>query len=237
MQLFKFDLKKNILNSFTRVAFFLRGNKFYLFCYICVLGIYNTYFNYLDWSGDYALYILQGKYLSTGEIDSLIKNIKLSLSLSQNINPYSPNYYPWGLPLFIYLTSFLHNWNIIFIKLLNPISIFFIFIILNISSKEKTFQSYFLSVLAIVYSNNLLFYSNMQPSIFASFFILLSYLCFDKNQKNYSVLFFLLACLIRTNFIFFSIYFLLNQKFIENLKYFSKAVVCFVGTYLIFFIL
>ena len=109
MQLFKFDLKKNILNSFTRVAYFLRDKKFYLFGYICVLGIYNTYFNYLYWSGDYALYILHGKNFTKGEIDSLIKNIKLSLSLSQNINPYSPNYYPWGLPLFIYLTSFLHS--------------------------------------------------------------------------------------------------------------------------------
>jgi len=235
MKLLKLDLKKIILNSFSRAAKFLSGKIFYLFGFICVLGIYNTYFNYLDWSGDYALYILQGKHLSTGEVDRLITNIKLSLSLSQNVNPYSPNYYPWGLPLLIYLTSFLHNWNIIFIKFINPISIFFIFIILNVSPKGKTFQSYLLLVLVIVYLNNLLFYSNIQPSILASFFILLSYLCFDKKQKNYSVLFLLLACLIRTNSIFFSIYFLLNQKFIENLKYFSKAVICFVGTYLIFF--
>ena len=116
MKLLKLDLRKIILNSFIRVTYFLRHKIFYLFGFIFVLGIYKTYFNYLDWSGDYALYILQGKYLSTGEVDSLIKNIKLSLSLSQNVNSFSPNYYPWGLPLIIYLTSFLHNWNIIFIN-------------------------------------------------------------------------------------------------------------------------
>ena len=235
MKLLKLDLKKIYSNSFTRTFYFLSDKTYYLFGLTCVLGIYISYFNYLDWSGDYALYILQGKYFSIGEVNSLIKNMRLSLSLSQNINPYSPDYYPWGLPLFIYLTSFLHNWNIVFIKFLNPVSIFFIFIILNFSSKEKTLQKYLLSVLAIVYSNNLLFYLIIQPSIFASLFLLLSYFCFDKNKKNYSVLFFLIACLVRTNFIFFSIYFLFNQKFIENLKYFSKVFLCFVGTYFTFF--
>lgn len=232
MKLSANNLKINFLNFFGYIRINHAKKIFYLLGTAYVSYIYSYYLNYLDWSGDYGLYILQAKSLQSGTLDTLFEKVNLSLSLSKNSLPYSPDYYPFGLPVIFTITNIFHKWNIVFLKLLNPIvlvAIFFLFIkITNLKSP----QDYLLSFLSIVVTNNLLFFSNLQPSLVSSFFIILSYLFFDKNQKNISILFFLIACTVRTNSVFFVIYFLLNQKFKNNILYFLKLFLIFIMTYL-----
>ena len=88
---------------------------------------YSFYFNYLDWSGDYALYIMQAKVSSQAALEELLSKMNSSLTISQNANSFSPQYYPWGLPLIFKSTAIFHSWDIKFIKLINPITLFIIF--------------------------------------------------------------------------------------------------------------
>lgn len=217
---------------------FLKSNRinltkkyYYLFGAVYVFYIYSFYFNYLDWSGDYALYILQARSLESGSFNNLVEKVNLSFMLSKNSVPYSPDYYPFGLSIIFLITSKLHNWNILYLKLLNPITLVAIFFLLIKSTKLKKSQDYLLTLLCVVIANNLLFFSNLQPSLVSSFFIVLSYLCFDNNKKNISILFFLIACVVRTNSVIFIVYFIINQKFKENISYFLKMVFIFATTY------
>ena len=53
----------------------------------------------------------------------------------------------------------------------------------------------------------------------------------NDKKENKAVLFFVTACLIRTNSIFFFIYFILNSKFKENLSFIFKLSLSFLSLF------
>ena len=160
--------------------------------------------------------------------------MQISLGLSPNSNPYTPSHYPWGFPPILVLTSFLHKWNLFFIKLMNPIAVLLIALFFIKILRKNNNKNFLIPLLACILPNNLLFYSNLQPSILSSLFIILSFYYFDDKKENKAVLFFVTACLIRTNSIFFFIYFILNSKFKENLSFIFKLSLSFLSLFSFF---
>lgn len=207
------------------------SNKFNYFFSLFLIGytifISNYFYSYVDWSGDYSLYIMQAKALSKNSVHILLEKMETSLSLSPNSNPYTPLHYPWGIPTILALTSSLHKWNIFLIKLLNPIAVLLIALFFFKVSRKNDNTNYLIPLLACVLPNNLLFYSNLQPSIISSLFVVLSFYYFDDKKDNKAIFFFVIACIVRTNSIFFSIYFLLNSKLKEILIFIFKLIISF----------
>ena len=111
MKLSANSLKINFLNFFGYIRINHTKKIFYLLGTAYVSYIYSYYLNYLDWSGDYGLYILQAKSLQSGTLDTLFEKVNLSLSLSKNSLPYSPDYYPFGLPVIFTITNIFHKWK------------------------------------------------------------------------------------------------------------------------------
>lgn len=185
---------------------------------------YSFYFNYLDWSGDYALYIMQAKISSQAALEELLSKMNSSLTISQNANSFSPQYYPWGLPLIFKSTAIFHSWDIKFIKLINPITLFIIFLFLINLKKNSENRNYLIPLIFLFLVNNLLFFSSIQPSLISSFCVVLSYYFFDKKNIKLSLVFFFLALLIRTNVIFFAFYFIINQSLKKNFQYFTRLI-------------
>ena len=133
---------------------------------------YSFYFNYLDWSGDYALYIMQAKVSSQAALEELLSKMNSSLTISQNANSFSPQYYPWGLPLIFKSTAIFHSWDIKFIKLINPITLFIIFLFLINLKKNSENRNYLIPLIFLFLVNNLLFFSSIQPSLISSFCVI-----------------------------------------------------------------
>jgi len=212
-----------ILNKFK----FLNSNNNYVLSIFLVgytIFISHYFYSYIDWSGDYSLYIMQAKALSENSIDILLKKMEISLNLSPNSNPYTPSHYPWGFPTILALTSFTHKWKLLLIKLVNPIAVLLIALFLLKILRKNNNTNFFIPLLACILPNNLLFYSNLQPSILSSLFIILSFYYFDDKKENKAIFFFVIACLIRTNSIFFFVYFILYSKFKEILSFIFKFI-------------
>ena len=219
-----------------KIKFLDNKTNYFLSIFLLAYTIFisHYFYSYIDWSGDYSLYIMQAKALSNNSVNILLEKMQISLGLSPNSNPYTPSHYPWGFPTILALTSFLHKWNLFFIKLMNPIAVLLIALFFIKILRKNNNKNFLIPLLACILPNNLLFYSNLQPSILSSLFIILSFYYFDDKKENKAVLFFVTACLIRTNSIFFFIYFILNSKFKENLSFIFKLSLSFLSLFSFF---
>ena len=102
-----------------KIKFLDNKTNYFLSIFLLAYTIFisHYFYSYIDWSGDYSLYIMQAKALSKNSVNILLEKMEISLGLSPNSNPYTPSHYPWGFPTILVLTSFLHKWNLFFIKL------------------------------------------------------------------------------------------------------------------------
>lgn len=86
--------------------------------FVFIIFLYFPYSNILSWGGDYAHYMLQG--LNLNDLNDFISKQHYLNSLTSN-NRFAI-YTPFGLPVLFNITSFLHMWNIYYVKLITPIS-------------------------------------------------------------------------------------------------------------------
>ena len=168
-----------------KIKFLDNKTNYFLSIFLLAYTIFisHYFYSYIDWSGDYSLYIMQAKALSKNSVNILLEKMQISLGLSPNSNPYTPSHYPWGFPTILVLTSFLHKWNLFFIKLMNPIAVLLIALFFIKILRKNNNKNFLIPLLACILPNNLLFYSNLQPSILSSLFIILSFYYFDDKKK------------------------------------------------------
>ena len=189
------------------MTFVNKNFKYLIFIFIFIS--YISYSEIISWGSDYAGYILQGKAMLMLESDLFIKKQMFLHSLS--LNPKYPIYAPIGMPILVGGLSVLTNYNIYFVKLLIPISIFIICLIIR-----RNINNYLIPVMLCIHPSILDQYRDIGTEIPASMFLLLGF--FSKSQ-NLRILYLLISCLIRPTFIIFVVieYFLNKGKKINEL--------------------
>ena len=105
---------------------FLKSN-FLFFTFLTLLTIYLQYKNILSWGG-YAGYVLQAKVALSRDFYNFIDSQSILYSYTEFQR--DPVYTPIGLPILMNILSIFHNWNLILIKLIIPISLFLLFLLI-----------------------------------------------------------------------------------------------------------
>ena len=80
--------------------------------------------------------------------------LSIYLYISLYIYSFSPQYYPWGLPLIFKSTAIFHSWDIKFIKLINPITLFIIFLFLINLKKNSENRNYLIPLIFLFLVNS-----------------------------------------------------------------------------------
>ena len=102
---------------------------------LVILLIYSQYLTVLTWGTDYAGYINLAKALNDGRLSEYVESRLLLTSYTATTS--EPVYTPIGFSLIILITSFIHNWNVLIIKLITPIiCIGLYFLITNMFNKN-----------------------------------------------------------------------------------------------------
>jgi len=89
----------------------------YLFFFTIIA--YLPFISIISWGDDYGGYILQSQNLFN--LDNFVN--KQTYLNSLTVNNKAALYTPFGFPILLYITSFLHNWNIYIIKFLTSMCI------------------------------------------------------------------------------------------------------------------
>jgi hypothetical protein len=169
-----------------RLDFLLLASLLFMYSYI-----YSKYYSTISWGDDYGGYISFAQYLANGDLQ---KYINSRVELSNLYNTVQPVYTPIGLPLLLLLSKFLHNWNLLVIKLMIPISLIITYWVVNMMFKEKL-------------SKFLLFATFINPWLIDQFRDIMSeipallFLLLGISQKRFKNLYFIISILIRPSYI------------------------------------
>ena len=169
----------------------------------------------ITWGSDYAGYINQAKSIYDGNLSQYIEDRFYLIGLSENQK--DPVYTPFGFPLLILSTFFLHNWNLLILKVVTPISLLAIFVLSLKIFKRKKYTS--LLVLPV-----------FNPWIIDQFRELttelpaLVFLCLGFSNKKFRHVYFIISFLIRPSYLlfigcFYFIDLIKSKKIIEISKF------------------
>jgi len=185
--------------------------KYFIAIILCLIFLtYLPYATKISW-GDYSGYILQAEAMFNNSTNNFIEKQRFLQSLS--INPRYPVYAPVGLPLLIILTSFFTNFNVYLVKLLIPISVFF----LSLSLKSKNLN--LIILLLVIHPTVTDQYIDVLGEIPALLFFALALKTTSYYVKN---ILFVITCLIKPTFIIFvfiEILFSSNKKIKDYLLF------------------
>ena len=191
----KNDLVKDFFINLIRVRF--TSILPFLFSIVIFL-IYSKYFTVLTWGSDYAGYINLAKALSDGTLSEYVESRLLLTSYTSTTS--EPVYTPLGFSLIILTTSFIHNWNVLIIKIITPlICIGLYFLLTNMFNKNYEKILTFSILLNPFYIDQ---FRNITTELVALFFLLLGI-----HLSKYKFIYFIISVLIRPSyFIFVSVY-------------------------------
>ena len=154
--------------------------------------------NIISWGSDYAGYILQAMSIQSFNTQEFIDTQKFLANLSEK--PKYPIYTPIGMPLLISLSSLLTNFDMYLVRIIIPVSVFFISI--AIFKKNKRYP-FLYSLIFILHPTIIAQYKDaILTESSATMFFLIGLL--SKNN-NYKLSFFILCILIRPSFVIFVI--------------------------------
>ncbi len=184
----------------------------YLILFILVTISFLPFSNVISWGSDYAGYILQAKAIHNFDTQEFINTQNFLINLSEN--PKYPIYTPIGMPLLISASSFLTKFDIYLVRIIIPISVFFVSLIIYKKNKRYPFLY---SLIFVLHPTIITQYKDaiLTESLATMFFLIA---LFNKNNKL-KLCFFLLSILIRPSFIIFVICDIVfeQKKVIKNL--------------------
>ena len=179
----------------------------------------------ITWGSDYAGYINQAKSIFDGNLSQYIEDRFYLIGLSENQK--DPVYTPFGFPLLILSTFFLHNWNLLILKVVTPISLLAIFVLsLKIFKRKK-----YTSLLVVPIFN---------PWIIDQFRELttelpaLVFLCLGLSNKKFRSMFFVISFLIRPSYLLFmGCFYFINLIKSKKILEISKFIILLLASVLI----
>ena len=184
--------------------------------YLILLFLVTTSFlpfsNVISWGSDYAGYILQAKAIHNFDTQEFINTQNFLINLSEN--PKYPIYTPIGMPLLISVSSFLTKFDMYLVRIIIPISVFFVSLIIYKKNKRYPFLY---SLIFVLHPTIIAQYKDaILTESLATMFFLIGLL--NKNNKL-KLCFFLFSILIRPSFVIFVICDIIfeQKKVIKNL--------------------
>ena len=182
---------------------FLKSN-FLFFTFLTLLTIYLQYKNILSWGG-YAGYVLQAKVALSRDFYNFIDSQSILYSYTEFQR--DPVYTPIGLPILMNILSIFHNWNLILIKLIIPISLFLLFLLII---KHENIHDY-KSLIFIPFINPAVIeeFRDIQSEIPGLLFFFLGIYTKHSIFKNF---FFIVSILFRPTFVPLVLLFFILQK-------------------------
>ena len=109
----------------------------YSILFILVTVSFLPFSNVISWGSDYAGYILQAKAIHNFDTQEFINTQNFLINLSEN--PKYPIYTPIGMPLLISVSSFLTKFDMYLVRIIIPISVFFVSLIIYKKNKRYPF--------------------------------------------------------------------------------------------------
>ena len=91
--------------------------------------IYSNFFSIISWGSDYGGYINLAKAINEGNLSSYVDTRSEINSFSNTTN--EPIYTPVGFSLIFIASQFIHNWNLLIMKLITPLALILIYLLLN----------------------------------------------------------------------------------------------------------
>lgn len=188
---------------------------------LIIFLIYSKYLTTLTWGTDYAGYINLAKALSDGKLSDYVES-RLLITSYTTTTP-EPVYTPIGFPIIILLTSFIHNWNVLIIKLITPlICIGLYFLITNMFNKNYEKIITFTVLLNPFYIDQ---FRNITTELVALFFLLLGI-----HFSKFKFIYFIVSVLIRPSFlVFVSIYIFFDYLKKRNIKEFLNFLIVLIS--------
>lgn len=194
---------ENIKSNFSKTLSFFKTN-FILSSFLILFLIYLPYSTTLSWGG-YAGYVLQSKVALSKEFYNFIEIQSLLYSYTEFQR--DPIYTPIGLPILMNLTSIFHSWNLLFMKLLIPISLYLL--LLTIFKNESVGK--FRLILFIPFVNPAIIdeFRDIQSEIPGLLFLFLGIYIKKSSIKP---IFFIISILFRPTFVPLVLLFFLFQE-------------------------
>ena len=177
---------------------------------LIIFLIYSQYLTVLTWGTDYGGYINLAKAFNDGRLSEYVESRLLLTSYTTTTS--EPVYTPIGFSIIILLTSFIHNWNVLIIKLITPlICIGLYFLITNMFNKKYEKILTFTILLNPFYIDQ---FRNITTELVALFFLLLGI-----HLSKFKFIYFIISVLIRPSFfVFVSIYLFFDYLKKRNAK-------------------
>ena len=183
-----FEKQKNNLLKFVIVSLFVL--------------IYSNFFSIISWGSDYGGYINLANAINENNLSNYV-NLKTEINSFSNTTN-EPIYTPVGFSLIFLVSQFLHNWNLLIMKLVTPLALILIYLLLD-KMLNKNYEKIII-LLALFNPFIINQFRDLTTEITSLLFLLLG-IHLNKLKSVY----FIIAVLIRPSyFVFIIIYFLLQ---------------------------
>lgn len=204
-------MQKKLVNNLYINLIRFRSIKFLPFLFSLVIFlIYSKYFTTLTWGTDYAGYINLAKSFNDGKLSEYVESRLLLTSYTTTTS--EPVYTPIGFPLIILITSFIHNWNVLTIKLITPlVCVGLYFLLTNMFNKNYEKIIFVTILLNPFYIDQ---FRNITTELVALFFLLLGI-----HLSKLKFIYFIISVFIRPSyFVFVFIYLFIDYLKKKNIK-------------------